>query len=872
MAVNLDADSSECPFAVLQKYKESLYQPTPKAYPTIASIPPTSASRLAEAAEDAADEPDRPKSTTYLYLAYGSNLSAETFLGMRGIRPLSQTNVNVPTLQLTFDLPGLPYREPCFANVAFRKIPTNPKLPDPTNPPKVPPFDPNPPFQPPHATYGSDLGGLVGVVYEVTEEDYRTIIRTEGGGASYKEIIVPCLAIPPKMTIPEKPPVPELPKPFLARTLYAPFIPESNLPDDPRKKKWWYRFITRPQRDPNYSEASARYLKLITDGAREHDLPDDYQAWLGSLRPYTITEWPQMVGQMLFLGTWGFLFLLMLGLSKIFADKDGHLPKWLTLYTTVLFNVAWKSCSAGRSRFRDPNPSFFNGFDGALRRLGQAVRPAPFCRASLWLPAVQRAENAEAEPLNLDFILLPLSPTPLPSASLLLQLLLYMIRPLFVRRSLVFKSLRVFTSRYSTIPIRNMAGSALLGGQGKKHKVTIVGSGNWGSTIAKIVAENTRANSNVFEEEVQMWVFEEEVTISKDSKHYDASIGEKPQKLTEVINTRHENVKYLPDIALPTNIVANPSIVDAVKDSTILIFNLPHQFIGNVCKQINGHILPYARGISCIKGVNVSDDGISLFSEWIGDGLGIYVGALSGANLAREIAAEKWSETTVAYDPPVMDNSRAPSPQSSSSDLALTNLQHKDARGRASKTKLTAMPAEYPPLDQDCFRILFHRPYFHVQLVSDVAGVSLSGALKNIVALAAGFVDGRGWGDNAKAAIMRIGLMEMVKFGKEFFGETVQTATFTESSAGVADLITSCSGGRNFRCAKISVEKGLSVQEVEAQELNGQKIQGTTTAEEVNSFLKARKLEGEYPLFTAVNDILHGKRQVDDIPNLMSDS
>ena len=371
-----------------------------------------------------------------------------------------------------------------------------------------------------------------------------------------------------------------------------------------------------------------------------------------------------------------------------------------------------------------------------------------------------------------------------------------------------------------------------------------------------------------------MWVYEEEVTISKDSKLYDESIGDKPQKLTEVINKHHENVKYLPGIPLPKNLVANPSIHDAVKDSTILIFNLPHQFIANVCKQINGHVLPYARGISCIKGVNVSDDGISLFSEWIGDGLGIYCGALSGANLAREIAAEKWSETTIAYDPPPIDNSRAPSPRGSGPDLTITDtdVQHKDARGRTSKVKLTAVPAEYPPLDQDCFRTLFHRPYFHVQMVSDVAGVSLSGALKNVVALAAGFVDGRGWGDNAKAAIMRIGLMEMVKFGKEFFGETVHTATFTESSAGVADLITSCSGGRNFRCAKMSVEKNISVQEVEKQELNGQKIQGTTTAEEVNSFLKARNLTGEYPLFTAVNDILHGKAKVDDIPTLVQDS
>lgn len=369
-----------------------------------------------------------------------------------------------------------------------------------------------------------------------------------------------------------------------------------------------------------------------------------------------------------------------------------------------------------------------------------------------------------------------------------------------------------------------------------------------------------------------MWVFEEEVTIGKDSKHYDESIGDKPQKLTHIINNYHENVKYLPGITLPSNIIANPSLVDAVQNSSILVFNLPHQFIGNVCNQLRGKILPFARGISCIKGVNVSDDDVSLFSEWIGDGLDIYVGALSGANIASEIAAEKWSETTIAYDPPSMD-SRAPSPRSGSPNPAGTESSgafHRDARGRASKAKLVGLPIDYPSLDHECFKLLFHRPYFHVQAVSDVAGVSLGGALKNIVALAAGFVDGRGWGDNAKAAIMRIGLMEMVKFGKEFFGETVQTATFTESSAGVADLITSCSGGRNFRCARKAVEKGMSIDEVEKQDLNGQKLQGTTTAYEVNSFLKARGAVKQYPLFTAVNDILLGKKTVDDIPGLVS--
>ncbi|TVY59247.1 Glycerol-3-phosphate dehydrogenase [NAD(+)] [Lachnellula cervina] len=411
---------------------------------------------------------------------------------------------------------------------------------------------------------------------------------------------------------------------------------------------------------------------------------------------------------------------------------------------------------------------------------------------------------------------------------------------------------------------------ATLGAPTRKHKVTVVGSGNWGSTIAKIVAENTKANPNFFEEDVQMWVYEEEVTLPKDSKNFDAS-ADGPQKLTTVINKYHENVKYLPNITLPKNIIANPSVVDAVKDSTILVFNLPHQFIGRISKQLEGHILPFARGISCIKGVNVTSSEISLFSEWIGEGLGIYCGALSGANIANEIALEKWSETTIAYDPPAID-SRAPTPSSSQINLTITPAdgEHKDVRGRISKTKLKALPANYPPLDHALFKTLFHRPYFHVRMVDDVAGVSLGGALKNIVALAAGFVDGRGWGDNAKAAIMRVGLLEMVKFGKEFFGHSVHAGTFTEESCGVADLITSCSGGRNFKCAKLAVERGVSVDEVEKTELNGQKLQGTSTAKEVNSFLETRGAVDEYPLFKAVIDILEGRNTVDDIPDLVA--
>ena len=127
----------------------------------------------------------------------------------------------------------------------------------------------------------------------------------------------------------------------MSRTLFAPQIPDKDLPDDPRKKHWWYRFLVGPQREPGYAQASARYLNLIKDGAKEHELPEDYQRWLHSLQPYTITTMRQRIGAFLFLFFSGLFFLIVVTMSKLFADKHGKAPRWLVVTMTVMFNVTW---------------------------------------------------------------------------------------------------------------------------------------------------------------------------------------------------------------------------------------------------------------------------------------------------------------------------------------------------------------------------------------------------------------------------------------------------------------------------------------------------------------------------------------------------
>ena len=276
-------------------------------------IPRTSEERLQASLDDKPidirellEDPARvtARSRTYLYLGYGSNLCAETFLGKRNIKPLSQVNVVVPEIALTFNLPGVPYTEPCFGNSRYRESSTEEKDPD----------------------YHKDhwQKGLVGVVYEVTKSDYAHIIATEGGGSGYKDVLVDCytLSSNPKDKVPTTPSG----NTFKAHTLFAPGQAHGGRPD------------------PSYAQPSARYMKLITDGATEHSLPYDYQDFLHQIRTYEMTTNKQRLGQFLFTTIWGPIFLFLFGGgASVFLRPDGTYPPWFQMLAQAIFTGCWAS-------------------------------------------------------------------------------------------------------------------------------------------------------------------------------------------------------------------------------------------------------------------------------------------------------------------------------------------------------------------------------------------------------------------------------------------------------------------------------------------------------------------------------------------------
>ncbi len=212
--------------------------------------------------------------------------------------------------------------------------------------------------------------------------------------------------------------------------------------------------------------------------------------------------------------------------------------------------------------------------------------------------------------------------------------------------------------------------------------------------------------------------------------------------VAEAINEDHANAEYLPGFRLPPELTATASLDEAVGDADLLVVGVPTSGFRNVLEEVSKWIRPWVPVVSLSKGL---EKGSHLrMTEVIKDVVpGHPVAALSGPNIAHEIMSGKAAAAVIATE-----------------DLEVA---------RAIQKVVT-------------------RGLFRVYLNDDVIGCEMGGALKNVIAIAAGIGEGLGVGDNTRAAVMSRGLAELTRLGVAM---GAQSTTFA-GLAGMGDLIATC--------------------------------------------------------------------------------
>ncbi|MEK7863310.1 MAG: NAD(P)H-dependent glycerol-3-phosphate dehydrogenase [Chloroflexota bacterium] len=241
-----------------------------------------------------------------------------------------------------------------------------------------------------------------------------------------------------------------------------------------------------------------------------------------------------------------------------------------------------------------------------------------------------------------------------------------------------------------------------------------------------------------------------------------------------------ENRRYLPGIRIPDRVVVTADLGRAIADSIDVIIAAPSIGVPALRSQIGPLLGPMHHLLSATKGL--ADDGRRMSELWSEVLDPERVAVLSGPNISREIAA-----------------------------------------GRPAATVIASVQAETAKR----FQALVGTPMFRAYTDSDVVGVELSGALKNIVALGAGAIDGMGYGDNAKAAFITRGLAEIARYGFACGANPLTVAGL----AGVGDLLATCMSkhSRNRTVGEL-LASGLGLPQIR-ERLGGQVAEGVTTAE-----------------------------------------
>jgi len=277
-------------------------------------------------------------------------------------------------------------------------------------------------------------------------------------------------------------------------------------------------------------------------------------------------------------------------------------------------------------------------------------------------------------------------------------------------------------------------------------------------------------------------------------------------EVVESILTKRENAKFLPGVTLPSELLPTHSLSEAVAGCSWLLFAVPSHAARSVLEQLAPLVRSPLPLVIATKGIE--EQTLSLISDIVGQILPNvgqkHLAVLSGPSFAAEVCAESPTAVTLA--------------------------------------------GMHPPLLK-ALQGLFMSSAFRVYTAGDPIGVQLGGALKNVMALAAGVVDGLALGHNARAALITRGLAEMIRLGTAMWAEP---RTFYGLS-GVGDLVLPCTGAlsRNHSVG-MDLARGRPLEEIVAG-MRGV-AEGVLTSRAALGLAKRHGVE--MPIVQAVCDVL----------------
>lgn len=293
------------------------------------------------------------------------------------------------------------------------------------------------------------------------------------------------------------------------------------------------------------------------------------------------------------------------------------------------------------------------------------------------------------------------------------------------------------------------------------------------------------------------------LAISLEKNGHKVNIWDIDQDLISTMIEKRENRKYLPNIHLEDGISPVRTAKDAVSGSDIVLFAVPAQHFRKAFQDAAEHLTDDMIIVNVAKGIEIS-------------------------------SLMRLSEIAYSIKPDVKY-------------VVLSGPSHAEEVGRHMPTMVT-VASEDVKLAKEIQRE-FGSNTLRIYTSDDVISVEIGGALKNVIALAAGIADGLGFGDNIRAALITRGISEMSRLGIKFGGKPETFAGLT----GVGDLIVTCTSmhSRNYRCG-LMLGKGVKVKEAERE--IGMVVEGLHTVEA--AYVMSEKFGVDMPISSAIHQII----------------